>query len=152
VRSNAATPAEYVRALPPERQAVVKRLRQELRKNLPRGFEETMEHGMIAYVVPHRIYPAGYHCDPERPLPFVNLASQKRYVSLYHMGLYDGPLSAWLESEWPKHTTARLQLGKCCLRFTQLDRVPYALVAELATKLTPRDWIELYERARAAVR
>jgi hypothetical protein len=127
----------------------MKKLRQALRKNLPQGFEETMGHGMLAYVVPLRLYPGGYHCSPDEPLPFINLASQKQYVSLYHMGLYDGPLLSWLEAEWPKHTAAKLDLGKCCLRFRRLDTIPYPLVGELATKMTPREWIGIYEAARA---
>jgi len=148
MQSTAANPAAYLASLPADRQAVVKRLRAALRKNLPRGFEETMSYGMLTWVVPHRLYPAGYHVDPEQPLPFVSLASQKQYVALYHMGLYAPGLLAWFKAEWPRHTSAKLDLGKCCLRLRRLDDVPYDLVAELATKVTPAAWISQYERSR----
>ena len=147
MKSNATTPAEYISSLPDDRRPAIKKLRQVLRKNLPKGFQETMGYGMLAYVVPHSLYPAGYHCSPDKPLPFINLASQKQYISLYHMGLYDGPLLAWLKAEWPKHTEAKLDLGKCCLRLKKLDQIPYDLIGELAGKMTPRHWIRVYETA-----
>jgi hypothetical protein len=147
MKSKATTPDEYIATLDPERQAVVKKLRHVLKKNLPKGFKETIGCGMLAYVVPHSLYPSGYHCDPTLPLPFINLASQKQYVSLYHMGLYDGPLLAWFKAEWPKHTPAKLDLGKCCLRFRDPDTIPYALIGELAGKMTPEAWIKKYRRA-----
>lgn len=148
MQSNATTPAEYIAALPPARRAAVKKLRQMLRKHLPKGFKETMGYGMLAYVVPHSLYPAGYHCSPDKPLPFINLASQKQYISLYHMGLYDGPLLAWLKNEWPKHTDAKLDLGKCCVRLRQLDAIPYELLGKLAGRVTPQQWIKQYEAGR----
>ncbi len=146
--SQATTPAEYITLLPDERRVVIRKLRQSLKQNLPKGFAETMAYGMLAYVVPLRLYPSGYHCDPKQPLPFINLASQKQYVSLYHMGLYEGPLLRWFESQWAKQTEAKLDLGKCCLRFRKLDQIPYALIGELAGKLTPADWIKIYEKSR----
>ncbi len=146
MQSRAATPTAYLASLPPERLAVVKQLRATLQRHLPEGFEETMSYGMITWVVPHRLYPAGYHADPRQALPFVSLASQKQYVALYHMGLQQPELLAWFRAAWPRHTTARLDLGKVCLRLRDLDGVPYALVAELAARLTPQDWIEAYQR------
>jgi len=148
MQSDATTPAAYVASLPPDRQAVVKKLRATLRKHLPKGFEETVGYGMLAWVVPHRLFPPGYHVDPSLPLPFINLASQRQYVALYHLGLYDQALLAWLEAEWPRHTSARLDLGKCCLRLRDLEAIPYALIGELATKLTPKAWIDQYQAAR----
>ena len=127
---------------------MVERLRGVLRKNLPAGFEETIDYGMIGYVVPLSLFPAGYLDDPKRPLPFIALASQKQYVSLYHMGLYAGPLQDWFKAEWPKHTTAKLDLGKVCLRLRNLDEIPYELIGELARRMTPRQWIAAYEAAR----
>jgi hypothetical protein len=147
MKSKASTPTQYIAELPAERQVVIKKLRQVLRKNLPKGFAETMAYGMLGYVVPLRLYPAGYHCDPKQPLPFINLASQKQHVALYHMGLYDGPLLKWLAAEWPKHTEAKLDLGKCCLRFKKLDQIPYALIGKLAKKVAPSVWIKTYEKA-----
>ncbi|HLF33940.1 MAG TPA: alkaline phosphatase [Cyclobacteriaceae bacterium] len=93
--SKATTPAQYIAELPNDRKQVISRLRKSILKNLPQGFVELMDYGMIGYVVPHSIYPDGYHCDPKKPVPFVCLASQKNYISLYHMGLYDGPLLDW---------------------------------------------------------
>jgi hypothetical protein len=146
MKSKVASAAQYIAELPAERQVVIKKLRVILKKNLPKGFSETMAYGMIGYVVSHRLYPAGYHCDPKQPLPFINLASQKQHVALYHMALYDGPLLEWLKREWPKHTEAKLDLGKCCLRFRKLDQIPYALIGELAKKITPAQWIKIYEK------
>jgi hypothetical protein len=143
----AKTPAQYIAALPADRRAVLNRLRAALRAHLPPGFKETVDDGMVCWVVPHSLYPAGYHVDPSRGLPFMALASQKQYVSLYHMGLYGGSLLAWFKSEWPRRTGARLDLGKSCLRLRNLDAVPYDLIAELASKLTPRQWIAQYEAA-----
>lgn len=144
----ARTPGEYLAALPPDRKAVVERLREVLRTHLPEGFEETIDYGMLSYVVPHSLYPAGYHVEAKRPLPFIALASQKRYVSLYHLGLYDGPLLAWFKSAWPKHTGAQLDLGKCCLRLRSLHEIPYGLIGELAGRMTPHQWVDAYEAAR----
>ena len=146
MKSSAATPADYLAALPAERQEPVRKLRQVLKQHLPKGFKETMDYGMIAYVVPHTLYPAGYHADPTHPLPFINLASQKQYVSLYHLGLYDGPLLTWFRKQWPQHTEAKLDIGKCCVRLKKLEQIPYPLIGELATKLAPADWIRAYER------
>jgi len=144
----AKTPTQYIAALPPDRKAVIERLRRTIRNNLPRGFEETIDYGMIGYVVPHRLYPAGYHCAPEHPVPFISLASQKQYVSFYHMGLYAGQMLEWFKAEWPKHTTAKLDMGKSCVRFRDFDAIPYDLIASLARRMTPRQWIALYEAAR----
>lgn len=139
------TPARYLASLPPDRKAVVSKLRRAINQNLPKGFEETIGYGMLAWVVPHRLFPAGYHCDPKKPLPFINLASQKQYVSLYHMGLYAGPLETWFKGEWPKRSKAKLDMGKCCVRIKKLDDVPYDLVGELASKMTPAAWIDAYQ-------
>jgi len=147
MRSDATTPAEYIATLPADRQAAMKKLRQVLRKNLPKGFQETMGYGSLAYVVPHSLYPDGYHCTPSKPLPFINVASQKQYISLQHMGLYDDRLLNWLKTEWPKHTDAKLNIGRCCLRFKKVDKIPFELIGTLAAKLTPRDWINAYEAA-----
>lgn len=146
VPSKAATPDDYLEALEPERRAVVGRLREVIRDHLPEGFEETMSYGMIGYVVPHSIYPDGYHCDPKLPLPFINLASQKQYVAVYHSGLYtDEDLMQWFRDAWAERVDGRLDMGKSCIRLRKMDQVPYDLIGELAGKMTPRDWIERYE-------
>lgn len=113
-------------------------------------FKEAMQYGMISYVVPLSLYPQGYLRDPSQPLPFIALASQKQYVSLYHMGLYAGPLLSWFKAAWRRHTTARLDLGKVCLRLRNLEDIPYDLVGELAGRMTARQWIAIYETAQAS--
>ena len=125
----------------------MKRLRETLQKHLPKGFKESMGYGMVGYCVPHTTYPAGYHCDPKQPLPFAGLASQKGHISLYHMGLYaDKDLMDWFTTEYPKHSKAKLDMGKSCIRFKKPDHIPYELIAQLAEKMTTQDWIALYEK------
>lgn len=137
---------EYVDMLPEERKVAITRLRKVMLDHLPPGFAETMSYGMIGYVVPHSIYPAGYHCDPKQPLPFVNLASQKNFIVLYHMGLYaDDRLMKWFVEEYPKHTKDKLDMGKSCIRFKKPDAIPFDLIGELCTKMTPAAWVDLYE-------
>lgn len=140
------TPEAYVEQLPDDRKQVISKLRAVIGENLPPGFAEIASHGMIGYVVPHSLYPAGYHCNPKQPLPFMGLASQKNFVAVYHMGLYaDQQLMDWFTSEYPKHSPARLDMGKSCIRFKKPEQVPFELIGELAAKLTPQDWISLYE-------
>lgn len=148
MKINAETPDQYIEQLPPERQAAMKKLRKSILENLPEGFQETMSYGMIGYVVPHSIYPPGYHATPELPLPFVNIASQKNFIALYHMGIYaDKELLDWFTSSYPKHCPTKLDMGKSCIRFKKMDQVPYALIEELVKKISPEDWITLYEKS-----
>jgi hypothetical protein len=136
----------YLEQLPAERRAVVERLRSVFLENLPDGFAETINYGMIGYVVPHSIYPAGYHCDPKQPLPFIGLAAQKSAYSVYHMGLYaDAALLQWFQAEYPKHASRKLDMGKSCIRFKKPEDIPHALLAELAAKMRVQDWIACYE-------
>lgn len=146
MQSTAKTVKEYIAALPEERSAVITRLRKIITQNLPDGFSEVMAYGMIGYVVPHSIYPSGYHCDPKIPLPFLSIASQKNFVALYHMGIYcDSRLLEWFVTEFPKHSKLKLDMGKSCIRFKKPDAIPYDLIGELATKISVRDWIAMYE-------
>jgi uncharacterized protein YdhG (YjbR/CyaY superfamily) len=141
------TVPEYMKALPAERQAALKKLRKTIRDHLPAGFKETLGYGMPAYVVPHKLYPDGYHCDPKLPLPFLNFASQKNFVALYHMGIYADPkLLAWFQKQWPKHCSTKLDMGKSCIRFKKPDSIPFELVGELCEKMTVDDWVALYEK------
>lgn len=136
----------YIAQLPEERKVVLEKMRAIILENLPKGFSERLGYGMPAYVVPHEIYPAGYHCDTKLPLPFMNIASQKNFVALYHMGIYANPeLMKWFVAEYPKHCKRKLDMGKSCIRFKKMDDIPYDLIAELATKMSPQDWIDLYE-------
>jgi len=144
----AASPEAYLSALPEDRIEPMTKLRETMRKHLPKGFEETISSGMLSYVVPHRLYPAGYHCDPKQPLPFISIASQKNFIALYHMGLYGSPeMLEWFTAAYPKHSKTKPDMGKSCIRFKKPDQIPFALIAELAGKLTPADWISVYESA-----
>lgn len=147
MQSTATTPEAYLESLPEDRLPIVSAIREALLKNLPEGFEEGIGYGMLCYSVPHSLYPAGYHCNPKQPLPFISLASQKNNISLHHMGLYDGKLLDWFREEWAKVSTKKLDMGKCCIRFKKPEDVPLSLVGELASKVTPQQWIEYYEAA-----
>ena len=147
MQSKAATVPAYLKEVPSNRIAAVKKLRKTIKDNLPDGFKETMGYGMPAYVVPHKLYPDGYHCDPKLPLPFINFASQKNFVALYHMGIYANPkLMAWFEKEWPKHVATKLDMGKSCIRFKNPDKIPFDLIGQLCQKMTVQDWIKIYEK------
>ena len=144
----ATTPEQYVAQLPKDRKAGIQRLREVIRTHLPPGFEETMNYGMIGYVVPHSLYPAGYHCDPKLPLPFINLASQKQYIALYHMGVYADPaLLEWFLEAYAQLGIGKPDMGKSCLRFKKPEKIPFDLIGELCTKVTPQAWIDRYESA-----
>src|SRR5688500_14714113 len=115
-------------------------------KNLPKGFEAAISYGGLGYVIPHKLYPAGYHCKPSEPLPFAGIASQKDSINFYHMGIYaDADLMKWFVTEYPKHSAQKLDMGKSCVRFKKLDQIPYKLIGELMTKLSAQDWITTYE-------
>ena len=146
MQSTAKTPLEYVESLPEDRKIVIEKIRTIVLENLPKGFEETIGYGMLGYVVPHSIYPSGYHCDPKTPLPFLSLASQKNFIAFYHMGIYaDEKLLNWFVSEFPKHSKSKLDMGKSCIRFKKMNDIPYELLGELASKMSVQDWISLYE-------
>jgi uncharacterized protein YdhG (YjbR/CyaY superfamily) len=140
------TTDEYIAALPADRKAIITAMRDTVKKNIPKGFQEEMSYGMVGFVVPHSVYPAGYHCDPKLPLPFISIASQKSHIGFYHMGMYaNQELLNWFESEWPKHSKKKLDMGKSCVRFKKAEDVPLELIAALVKKMKPKDWIDLYE-------
>jgi len=147
MQSKASSVEEYLKLLPEDRKEIMISLRQVISKNLPKGFEECMSYGMIGYAVPHSLYPAGYHCDPKLPLPFISVASQKNYISVYHMGLYKGELLDWFRVEWIKFSKKKLDMGKCCIRFKKAEDVPLKLIGELCTKVGAKQWIGYYEAA-----
>jgi len=141
------SPDDYIKQLPEDRQPVLTKLRELISKNLPEGFKEQMSYGMLGWVVPHSIYPDGYHCDTKLPLPFINLASQKNFVALYHSGIYaDTKLHDWFVDEYPKHVKTKLDMGKSCVRFKKMETIPYELIGELCTKMSVKDWVSLYEK------
>ena len=140
------TPDQYIDQLPDDRKEVFNKLRKSITDKLPKGFVETISYGMIGYVVPHSIYPDGYHCDPKLPLPFLSMASQKNFVAIYHMGIYADPkLMEWFLAEYPKHSTAKLDMGKSCIRFKKINEIPYELIGELVGKMSVKEWIDIYE-------
>ena len=146
MQSTAPNPLEYLAEVPAERKTAFEKLRNTILENLPDGFEETMGSGMINYVVPHSIFPAGYHCNPKDPLPFLGLASQKNFIALYHMGIYAKPeLHDWFVSEYPKHSKTKLDMGKSCIRFKKPEHIPFDLLPELFRKMTVEDYIETYQ-------
>lgn len=142
----AESPEQYMDQLPDDRKLPFGQLRKVILGNLPKGFAETISYGMIAYVVPFSIYPGGYHCDPKQPLPFISIASQKNFVALYHMGIYAHPeLLNWFTEEYPKHSKTKLDMGKSCIRFKKPEQIPLELIGELCAKMSPKEWIEIYE-------
>ncbi len=139
---------DYISQLPEERKAPIEKLRAIFQKQLPEGFEEGILYKMIGFYVPHSVYPDGYHCNPKDPLPFINIASQKKYIALYHSGIYARKeLHDWFVAEYPKHCKYKLDMGKSCVRFKKMEDIPYTLIEELAGKITPLEWIEIYENA-----
>lgn len=144
----ASSPSEYLDVIPQERRSAFEKLRETILENIPEGFHEEMSYGMIGYVVPHALYPPGYHCDPKLPLPFVNIASQKNFIALYHMGIYMMPkLLDWFVSEYPKHAKSKLDMGKSCIRFKKPDDIPFELIALLMRRINVEEWVTAYESA-----
>ena len=147
MQSKATTVEQYMAELPPERQKAMAELRKVIKKNIPKGFREEMSYGMVGYVVPHSKYPAGYHCKPIDPLPFMNFASQKNFIAVYNMGVYADPkLYKWFTDEYAKAGVGKLDMGKSCIRFKKLEKIPYKLIGELASKISPDKWIATYEK------
>lgn len=138
---------DYISNVPEERQHSFRKLYETISANISAGFQEDFSSGMIAWNVPLETYPDGYHCAPHTPLPFLNLASQKNFVALYHMGIYADPeLLNWFIAEFPKYSKRKLDMGKSCIRFKKTDDIPFDLIAELSKKMSVKDWISLYEK------
>lgn len=146
MKIEANSPDEYLEQIPDKRKPAMNRLRETILTNIPDGFKEEMNYGMIGYVVPHSIYPAGYHSEPKLPLPFINIASQKNFIAFYHMGIYaEKPLHDWFITEFPKHSKLKLDMGKSCIRFKNPEQIPFDLLGQLVQKITVNNWIKLYE-------
>ena len=136
----------YLSALSEDRKGVMEKLIAVMKKNLPKGFSLDFSYGMIGFCVPHSIYPKGYHCDSKIALPFVSIASQKNFIALYHMGIYAEPtLLDWFVAEYPKHVKSKLDMGKSCIRFKKMEEIPFDLIGALMKKMSPQQWIDLYE-------
>jgi hypothetical protein len=146
MQSSARTPEEYLQSLPEDRKPAMTELRKVIKKNLPKGYKEGMGYGMLGWVVPHSLYPNGYHADPKQALPFLGIASQKNFIALYHMAIHaDKDLHRWFVAEYAKHSKTKLDMGKSCIRFKKPDQIPFKLIGELASKISPEQWVEIYE-------
>ncbi len=146
MKTTGATVEEILENIPEDRKEAFTNLHQTIVSNLPKGFEPGISYGMLGYVVPHHLYPAGYHCKPSEPLPFVSIASQKNSINFYHMGIYaDATLLNWFVAEYPKHSKQKLDMGKSCIRFKKPEHIPYELLGQLMQKMTAEQWIALYE-------
>lgn len=145
--SKAKTIDAYFAELPKERQGPMLKLHQTILDNIGTGIKSEMSYGMVGYVIPHSKYPAGYHCDPKLPLPFMSIASQKNFVALYHMGVYaDQDIYDWFVAEYPNYVSTKLDMGKSCIRFKKMDQIPYELIGQLVAKMNAEEWINLYEK------
>jgi hypothetical protein len=145
--SDAQTPEAYLNAIAEDKKVLVEKLRNSILKNLPNGFQEVMAYGMLGYVVPHNLYPNGYHCNPKQALPFMALAAQKSSVNFYHMAIYaDEDLYNWFINEYKKRYSQKLDMGKSCIRFKKIETVPFELIEELVSKISVPNWINTYER------
>jgi len=148
MKYEANTIEEYFEQIPSERKPALTKLWKTVCDNIPEGFTEQLGYGMPAFVVPHTIYPDGYHCDPKLPVPFINAASQKNFIAFYHAGIYADPkLYKWFRDNYSKHSKAKLDMGKSCIRFKKIDQIPYELIGELVSKISVKDWISTYESA-----
>jgi len=146
MKADGNTVKDILNNVPPDRLVAFNKLHETIVKSLPKGFEAGISYGGLGYVVPHKLYPAGYHCKPIEPLPFAGLASQKNTINFYHMGIYADPkLLDWFVSEYPKPSKAKLDMGKSCIRFKKFDEIPFALIAQLMKKISVKDWINQYE-------
>jgi len=146
MKASGNTVEEILTNLPEDRAEAFNNLHSVIVKNLPQGFEAAISYGGLGYVVPHTVYPAGYHCKPIEPLPFAGLASQKNSINFYHMGIYSDPeLLDWFVEEYPKHSKQKLDMGKSCIRFKKFDQIPMELIGELMQKMTVKQWVDLYE-------
>lgn len=149
MKANGTTVNEILANLPEERKEAFTKLHQTILDNLPEGFEAAISYGGLGYVVPHSLYPDGYHCKPTEPLPFAGLASQKNSINFYHMGIYDDEnLLNWFLAEYPKHSNQKLDMGKSCIRFKKFNEIPFDLIGKLMRKVSVQDWIDSYEKMR----
>ena len=147
MKSTAKSPDDYLAALPSERREVLERIRAVIVKNLDEDYEEGMQYGMIGYYVPHRIYPAGYHCDPKEPLPFASLASQKNHMAIYLMCIHGSEEhSKWFREAWLA-TGRKLDMGKSCVRFKRIEDVALDVLGEAIRRVPVQAFITHYEAA-----
>jgi hypothetical protein len=158
MKSAATSVAAYLKSLPADRRAAIATVRDVIRANLDDSYEEGMQYGMIGYYVPHTVFPAGYHTDPKQPLPFAALASQKNHMALYLMGVYCGCVdgtetrdAAWFREAWTR-TGKKLDMGKSCVRFKQVDQLALDVLGEAIRRFPAKRYIEDYQAALANAR
>ena len=143
--SKPTTVARYLAALPKDRRDAIQAVRKVIRANLDPKFKEIVQYGAIGYVVPHSVYPAGYHCDPEQPLPFAGIASQKNHMGISLFCIYSGEdeqsrfREAWLK------TGKRLDMGKSCVRFRKIEDVALDVLGKTIKRITVKKFIANYE-------
>jgi hypothetical protein len=146
MKSKATTVDEILHDVDPDRRPFFHELHQTIIDNLPDGFEPAISYGGLGYVVPHSVYPEGYHCKPQEPLPFAGIAAQKGSINFYHMGLYaDETLMQWFVGEYSKHSSRKMDMGKSCVRFKKHKEIPLPLIGELMRKMSAVQWIQIYE-------
>ena len=149
MQSQATSVAAYLKSLPEDRRQALEAVRKVVLAHLDKDFEEGMQYGMIGYYVPHRIYPAGYHCDPKQPLPYAALASQKAHMSIYLNCLYTSPEdTAWFQAAW-KAAGKKLDAGKSCVRFKKLEDLALDVIGEAVGRVTAKQFVARYEASRA---
>lgn len=148
--SPAKTVEEYLASLPEDRRTAISAVRQVILENLPKGYEEGMQYGLIGYFVPHSLYPKGYHCDPKQPLNYAGLGSQKNHMALYLMCAYgDTEIDAWFRDAYAK-SGKKLDMGKACVRFKKLDDLPLDVVGKVIAMVPPEKYIARVESILAA--
>lgn len=146
MKSTAITIAAILDNVPEDRKEAFCKLHATILKNLPKGFEAGISYGGLGYVVPHSVYPAGYHCKPVEPLPFAGITSQKKSINFYHMGMYADPeLMSWFVAAYPNYCKHKLDMGKSCVRFKKIEEIPFELIGELMQKMSCDKWIKTYE-------
>jgi uncharacterized protein YdhG (YjbR/CyaY superfamily) len=146
MKSNATTVEEYLQKLPADRRKAINAMREVILANLPKGYAECISYGMIGYVVPHRLYPAGYHCNPKLPLPYAILGSQKNHMALHLMTVYGDPaMEKWFRQAWTA-TGKKLDLGKGCLRFKKIEDVPLDVIGQFIARVSVKDYIARMEK------
>jgi len=154
MQSRATTVAAYLKSLPADRRKTIAALRKVIRSNIDPAFEEGMQYGMLGYYLPHSRYPAGYHCNPEQPLPFASIASQKNHVGLYLFCVYTSPEEERAFREDWLASGKKLDMGKSCVRVKRLEDVPLDVVGRTFARVSAKRFVANYERglAQAAAR
>jgi hypothetical protein len=150
MKSKATTVKAYLATLPADRRAGIEAVRKVILRNLDKDYAESMQYGMIAYAVPHRVWPLGYHCDPSKPLMMAALASQKNCLTVYLMGVYsDKQERAWFQKSWAK-SGKRLDMGGACIRFKSPEDAALDVIGEAIRRTPAKAYVATYIKALAS--